>query len=504
MNVSGGAQPRPRVPARGPVAPISTATSARACSPTSRPTPSPTRRGRRASGRTLRGTLAKPEVRGRLDLGDHRLPPARPRHRGAGARAASSRSATSGVVLHNVKVVLRRAGHAGHRRLGRARRARSQFTSLVPFEPGDVDLPLHGERLTYRSPGTFEVDDLAFDLDLQGQRRRRLRRWAARCGWSRGATCRTSRCRAWCISPRVNESSVRPFYEGQAAARGAARSISRVRTVGEGFVVQNNIAPEIHVDVVLHVGGTLSEPALAGDVRPTDGRFNLPGMRGDFDLVPNVNHVTFIATQVDRRRRDARAGRSRRRAPSPTPTAADHNVHMRIHGPMREAQIDLSTDDGLDRTQTAMLLLTGRTSTDTSQRFGTQNPTVGANINTGADVAGQLTRDTRRQPHGALHRRHLPAADRPEPPPHRRPRRVPGPHPQAHQPLRSISRPTPAGLPEPAAVGDAAARSAGCSTTSAWAGASSASPSRRSRGSRDAAHEREPRIAARLPDKKVA
>jgi hypothetical protein len=38
-------------------------------------------------------------------------------------------------------------------------------------------------------------------------------------------------------------------------------------------------------------------------------------------------------------------------------------------------------------------MLTGRTSMDTSQRFGTQNPTVGANINTGADVAGQLTRD---------------------------------------------------------------------------------------------------------------
>ena len=28
-----------------------------------------------------------------------------------------------------------------------------------------------------------------------------------------------------------------------------------------------------------------------------DGRFNIPFMRGDFDLVPNVNHVTFIATK---------------------------------------------------------------------------------------------------------------------------------------------------------------------------------------------------------------
>jgi hypothetical protein len=40
-----------------------------------------------------------------------------------------------------------------------------------------------------------------------------------------------------------------------------------------------------------------------------------------------------------------------------------------------------------------MLLLTGRTST-ASDRVATQNPTVGANLGTGLDVAGQATRDT--------------------------------------------------------------------------------------------------------------
>ncbi len=55
------------------------------------------------------------------------------------------------------------------------RAGRVQFTSLFPFQPGDFDLPLHGEQLTYRSPGVFEVDDLAFDLDLQGERRPRVR-----------------------------------------------------------------------------------------------------------------------------------------------------------------------------------------------------------------------------------------------------------------------------------------------------------------------------------------
>ena len=141
------------------------------------------------------------------------------------------------------------------------------------------------------------------------------------------------------------------------------------------------------------MGGTLSQPVLAGDVRPTDGRFHLPGMRGDFDLVPNVNHVTFIATKSVA---DGDTPELEIEAQSTVPDASgnDHNVHLRLHGPIREAQIDLSTDDGLDRSQTAMLMLTGRTSMDTSQRFGTENPTVGANI-TPAPTSPGRSRATR-------------------------------------------------------------------------------------------------------------
>jgi hypothetical protein len=161
--------------------------------------------------------------------------------------------------------------------------------------------------------------------------------------------------------------------------------------VGDGFVVQNNIAPEIHIDVALHVGGTLAAPALAGDVRPTDGRFNLPGMRGDFDLTPNINHVTFIASKSVAAGDTPELNVEAQNLVTDS-AGVDHNVRLRIHGPIREAQIDLSSDDGLDRNQSALLLLTGRTSTE-AQRFSTQNSTVGASFNTGADLAGQLTRD---------------------------------------------------------------------------------------------------------------
>jgi hypothetical protein len=336
----------------------------------------------------LRGTLKKPEVRGRLDLGaiEFRL-----RAMGTQVQVKSGivEVSNEGVVMHNVKVVLDEQGTLVIGGSG-VRAGRVQFTNLIPFKPGYVDLPLHGEHLVYRSPGTFEVDDLGFDLDLKGS----VDDGFALGGETRlvsGRFVQDFKMQSLVISPRVNESSVRPFYEGQPLLEGLELDLS-VRTVGEGFVVQNNLAPEIHVDIFLHVGGTLSEPALAGDVRLTDGRFNLPGMRGDFDLVPNANHIIFIDTKSiadgETPELDIQA-----QAAVTDANALDHQVRMRIHGPVRESQIDLSTDDGLDRTQTALLLLTGRTSTE-SQRLQTQNPTVGANISTGADVAGQLTRDT--------------------------------------------------------------------------------------------------------------
>ena len=122
------------------------------------------------------------------------------------------------------------------------------------------------------------------------------------------------------------------------------------------------------------------------------GGFHIPALRGDFDLVPNVNHVTFVETKSVA---DGETPDIQIEAQNPVVDAAgvEHIVRMNIHGPVREMQIDLSTDDGLDRSQTAMLLLTGRTTT-ASDRLTTQNPTVGANLNTGFDIAGQLTRDT--------------------------------------------------------------------------------------------------------------
>ncbi len=337
----------------------------------------------------LRGTLLHPDVRGRLDLGtiDFRL-----RDLGSEVQVQSGivEISSEGVILHNVKVLLDGQGVLVIGDSG-VRPGSVQFSSLLPFKPGVFDLPLHGERLSYRSPGVFEVDDLQFDVDLKGNLDDGLK-LGGEVRLVSGRYLQSFNVKDLAISPRVDESTVRPFYEGKPLLEKLRLDLS-VRTVGDGFVVQNNIAPEIHVDIVLHVGGILSVPQLAGDVRPTDGRFNIPFMRGDFDLVPNVNHVTFIATKSvsdgDTPDLDIQAQNL-----VTDSNGVDHNVHMRISGPLREAQIDLSSDDGLDRNQTAFLLLTGRTSASDSAHFGTQNATVGANLSAGADIAGQATRDT--------------------------------------------------------------------------------------------------------------
>ena len=255
--------------------------------------------------------------------------------------------------------------------------------------------------------------------------------------------------------------------------------ICRCARSATGFVVQNNIAPEIHVDVILHVGGTLAVPQLAGDVRPTDGRFNIPFMRGDFDLVPNVNHVTFIATKsiADGDTPDIAIEAVNQVTDA---NGADHNVRMRIHGPLREAQIDLSSDDGLDRNQTAFLLLTGRTSASTASRVRDAEPDGGREPDHGRRHRRPGHPRHRRQPDGALHRRHVPAADGPQPAPDRRVGRLRrAASASASAATATCSWTTCRGSRTPA-TGTARA-ACGWSTTSPSAAASSKSACRRSR-----------------------
>jgi hypothetical protein len=158
-----------------------------------------------------------------------------------------------------------------------------------------VSIPLHGERLSFRVSNTLDLDDFGFDLEVAGD---------PVDGFgvdgevlvASGRYVRDFTVRNLVIAPSIDESEVRSFYDGKPLLEEPGAGPARAHR-GDSFMVQNNLAPEIHVIMDLLVHGTLSEPLIAGDVRPTDGRFHIFGVRGDFSLVPNVNHITFVDTK---------------------------------------------------------------------------------------------------------------------------------------------------------------------------------------------------------------
>ena len=342
-----------------------------------------------ASGRAridaqVSGTLDQPEISARIGLGEIQM-----RLRGMSGRVAVESGtielSSKELVLREVKVRVNDDGRlligAGGTRPGRMR-----IVSLRPkLVLGKVDLPLKGERLGYRTTG-IEIDDLSFALELTGDLQDSLS-LGGDVRLVSGRYIQDFNVRNLMLTPRINESESRPFWEGVPLLEDLALGL-RVRTMGDGFIVQNNLAPEIYMQVDLLVGGTLSAPTLAGDVRPTDGRFHVLGLRGDFELTPNVNHVTFVPTK------SLAAGDTPELNLEATNLLTDafgneHTVQMRITGPINQAAIDLSTAQGLDRNQTLMLLLSGRTTED----IGTGGRTIGINAQSGIDMMGQASRD---------------------------------------------------------------------------------------------------------------
>jgi autotransporter translocation and assembly factor TamB len=338
----------------------------------------------------LSGTPAAPSVSARIDLGEIEM-----RLRSVGRLITLE----SGIIeLSSKELVLRdvktRIDEQGRLLIGAAgvRPGRIAIKKLSPLELGHIDLPLKGERLTYRVPNSVEIDDLGFNLELAGDLQNGLGLSGEVLVMS-GRYVQDFQVRDLVISPRIQESSARPFYEGNPVLADLGLDL-RVRTVGDSFLVQNNLAPEIHVLMDLRVSGTLSEPRLAGSVRPTDGRFHILGLRGDFELSANVNHITFVETK------SIASGETPELDLQATSRVSDqsggeHEVTMHIHGPIGQAAIDLTSDDRrLDRNQTLLLLVFGRTNEDAARFGSTSNATLGSNLRTGTDMVGQISRDT--------------------------------------------------------------------------------------------------------------
>ncbi len=346
--------------------------------------------GRAQVAAQLQGSVKAPLLTGRLDLA---------------SLAFRLRELGRDVVLESGVVELDRQGATlkglqarvdgqGSFKIGSdpAAPGRVRVARLFPApEVGAVWIPLQGRRLSLLASSSLELDDVGFDLELAGTPAQGLA-LTGEVLVASGRYVQDFTVRKMVIYPNIDESAVHPFYEGVPLLEELSLDL-RVRTVGDSFVVQNNLAPELYLVLDLRVHGTLSETRIAGDVRPTDGRFHIFGVRGDFTLVPNVNHITFVDTKSIERGETPELNLEAE-ALVVDSTSREHVVNMRISGPVSQAQVDLSSNTGLDRNQAMLLLLSGRTSEQETVFGGTPNATLGANVRTGTDVIGQISRDS--------------------------------------------------------------------------------------------------------------
>jgi hypothetical protein len=342
--------------------------------------------GKASISAKVSGKLDNPQIAAHVDLGEIDM-----RLRGI-SRQLSVKSGNLDInshelLLHNVRIVVDEEGELLIGKEG-VRPGRVVFRQLRPkFAWESVDLPLVGNRLGYRVEGV-QVDDLSLDVEVKGTPEAGLS-LAGNVRLVTGRYLQDFNVRELVLSPRINESQKRPIWDGQPMLRDLALNL-RVRTEGEGFVIQNNLAPEIHVIIDLGIGGTLAAPAISGEIRPTDGRFHIIGLRGYFELSPNVNHITFVPTKSLAAGDTPELNLEAQNVVSDA-AGGDHTVIMRINGPINTATIDLSTTDGLDRNQTMLLLLSGRTTDEASSNGG---QIFGMNQQSGLDVVGQFSRDT--------------------------------------------------------------------------------------------------------------
>jgi hypothetical protein len=332
----------------------------------------------------IQGTVTDPQINASIDLRQIQM-----RLRGLQGQVKLEEGRidlnTHELVLSKLRL---RVADEGLLTIGEKRPGRLRIRKLFPqFEWQDVDFPIQGSKLAYRS-STIEIDDLSFAFNISGEPETGLK-VEGDVQLVSGRYLQDFNIRDLVLSPgRINESDSTPFWSDIALLENLALDL-RVRTVGNSFIVQNNLAPEINILIELGVGGTLAQPTLSGEIRPTDGRFHILGLRGDFELVPNVNHVTFVPTK------SIAAGDTPElnlQAQNIIVDASniEHTVIMRITGPIGQATIDMTTTDGLDRNQTMLLLLSGRTTEDLS---GNGGPIFGMNSATTLSFVGQASRD---------------------------------------------------------------------------------------------------------------
>ncbi len=230
--------------------------------------------------------------------------------------------------------------------------------------PADIDVTLSAEDLPFRIPQTLELLLGLRDVRIVGDLERGIE--------IAGDVLVIDGRYIQDFNPLLDE--IRPqrvveespaFYERIPILAGAELELG-VET--RSFFVRNNVA-SVALTGGLEITGTPSRPQLDGVVRVEDGSFQFQGVRAEFQETSGT--VTF------ERYRDF---------PDSTPAldirseseyrdfaGEDHLVVLELTGPLGQLQWDLFTTGGLNKAQTFMLIVSGRTPEEARRIIGDES-----------------------------------------------------------------------------------------------------------------------------------
>jgi hypothetical protein len=234
--------------------------------------------------------------------------------------------------------------------------------SLDNWRPVDVDMRVTAQSLPFRIPRTLEleldVNDLQIiggkdDLEIVGALDIIDGRYIQKFNPLLDA-----------LRPERVEETERPFYE-QVPLLGAARLDLSV-TTGGGFGIKNNIA-DIDLDGAVSVTGTPRQPRIDGEITVQQGSFKFQGMRARFERTEG----SIVFSRFQRFPDDSPTVDIRSEAEYLDGRGTQHDVVLELTGTLASLNWDLyTTNTGLNKSQTATLLISGRTTEENRSLLG--------------------------------------------------------------------------------------------------------------------------------------
>ncbi len=234
--------------------------------------------------------------------------------------------------------------------------------SIQDWQPVGLDIRVNAQTIPFRIPRTLELD-----ADLDGLRivsKGSQLEIAGRIDIIDGRYLQKFNPLLDALRPERIEEAETPIYE-QVPQLGDAR-LNLIVSTGGRFGIKNNIA-DIDLDGTVTITGTPRRPRVDGEVTVQQGSFKFQGMRARFDRTEG----SIVFSRFQRFPEDTPYVDIRSEATYLDSRGTQHDVVLELTGTLRSLNWDLyTTNTGLNKSQTASLLISGRTTEENRSLLG--------------------------------------------------------------------------------------------------------------------------------------